>query len=308
MSKLPPLECLRFFEAAARHESFARAAWELNVTPAAVAYRVKTFEHHLHRRLFDRTRRGVSLNEQGKACFLDVRRVLAQVSNTMDGYRNGPQPSRLNILTVESIAERWLLPKLAGFNAAHPDIAFRIEIEPRTVESAHCNFDLWITFSGDALPSGAETELRETLFEEPLIPVCSPGLLADRGHPGRPRDLHDWPLLYQLGCASVWSRWFAAEDNREPDLLLASGFRLFGSLISAAIEGMGAAIGRPSELARELQQGTLVGLFGNRSRAISRCSLITSAAGSRKPEVQSFREWLLPRAAGQRGNRSSGDG
>ena len=128
MPKLPPLECLRYFESAARHESFVRAGRELGVTPAAVAYRIKVLEEHLGRTLFERHRRSISLNARGKACLRDVQRVLAEIGEIAELYGSDRSRRRLSIAAAESIADRWLMPRLSGFRALEPDVA--IEIEP----------------------------------------------------------------------------------------------------------------------------------------------------------------------------------
>ena len=117
-----------------------------------------------------------------------------------------------------------------------------------------------------------DTLLEETLYEEELLPVCSPALLAD------------------------WSYWFARQGESTPDLSRASGFRLYSMLVQAAVHGIGAAIGRPMLIARELEIRTLVPLFDRQSEAPERCCLITTAASRQRPEVRAFREWVLDEA------------
>ena len=296
---LPPLDSLRFFEAAARHESFARAAEELGVTPAAVAHRVQMLEKHLDVPLFDRRHRGVRLNRRGRAYLKEVQRILAEVHGVSERQRRWPR--RVRIVSVEAVAEKWLVPRLAAFKAEHPGVAIELETNHRGVDPDRRDFDAWLAYTGEtAAPRPVtrreDTLLEETLYEEDLLPICSPTLLAARGRPRRATDLDDWPLLYDLGWDADWSYWFARQGEPTPDLSRASGFRLYSMLIQAAVNGIGAAIGRSMLIARELESRTLVPVFERQAGAPERCCLITTAASRQRPEVRAFREWVLDEA------------
>ena len=296
---LPPLESLRFFEAAARHESFVRAGAELGVTPAAVAHRVRTLERHLATSLFNRRRRGVELNRRGRAYLKEVQRILAEVHAA--GERHGRRARRLRIVSVEAVAEKWLMPRLAGFTAAHPGIAIELETNHRDVDPERRDFDAWIAYSGETAAPRPVTRakdklLEDTLYKENLRPVCSPALLNERGRPRIPADLHDWPLLYDLGWDADWPYWFARQGRPSPDLSEASGFRLYSMLVRAAVNGSGAAIGRSMLIAQELEQQSLVPVFKRQAKAPERCCLITAAAARHRSEVQAFRRWILREA------------
>ena len=299
MLLLPPLDSLRFFEAAARHRSFARAATELDVTPAAVAHRVRMLEKYLDVPLFDRRPRGVDLNRSGQTYLKEVQRILAEVHGVSERQRRSPR--RVRIVSVEAVAEKWLAPRLATFKAAHPAIAIEVETNHRGVDPDRRDFDVWFAYTGEtAAPSPVtrreDTLLEETLYEEELQPVSSPALLAGRGRPHGPADLHDWPLLYDLGWDADWSYWFARQGQPAPDLARASGFRLYSMLIQAAVGGLGIAVGRPMLIAHELENRTLVPVFDRQAEAPERCCLITTAAARQRPEVQAFREWVLREA------------
>ena len=296
MLLLPPLESLRFFEAAARQQGFARAAEELRVTPAAVAHRVRMLEKHLDAPLFDRRQRSVRLNRRGQAYLKEVQRILAEVHGVSERQRRWPR--RVRIVSVEAVAEKWLLPRLATFKAAHPAVAIELETNHRGVDPERRDFDAWFAYTGEtAAPRPVtrreDTLLEETLYEEDLMPVCSPDLMAARGQPRTPGELGGWPLLYDLGWDADWSYWFARQGASPPDLSRASGFRLYSMLIQAAVHGIGAAIGRPMLIARELESRTLVPLFDRQAEAPERCCLITPAASRQRPEVRAFREWVL---------------
>ena len=298
--KLPPLECLRYFEAAARLESFVRAAREIGVTPAAVAYRVNVLEEHLGQTLFERHGRSVSLNPRGSACLRDVQRVLADIRVFSEIYGSGQPPRRLSIAAVEPIAERWLMPRLADFAALEPEIAIRIETDVAGTDPKGVDVDLWITYAGEAGAPPAPEARHETLFEETLFPMCSPALIEKRSRPSRAADLHGWPLLCHLGRRADWQNWFSVHETMVPDLSRASGFRLFSMVVKAAVEGMGVAIGSPSTMERELRQGSLVALFDADTGPRVTCCLVSSNASRHRTEVRAFRDWIVREGTAQR--------
>ena len=186
MSPLPPLECLRFFEIAARHESFVKAAAELSVSASAVAHRVKVLEAHLGGALFERRQRGVRLNRRGKAYLKDVQRILSELQVVTERRRAAVATRRLKLVSVESVAEKWLMPRLAEFRLSHPNIVIELETDHRGVDPAQRDFDIWIAYVGETAAPRPEGLYEETLYEEALFPVCSPALIEARGRPGDP--------------------------------------------------------------------------------------------------------------------------
>ena len=248
--------------------------------------------------------RGITLNSRGKACFADVRHILAEIRDVIERHRNGPQTRLLSVVAVESLAERWLMPRLADFNASWPDITIKVETD-LLVDHNSDDYDVWITYAGEARSPSPETARHETLFEEARVPVCTPALLATRGRPRDAAELHSWPLLYHLGWPSDWSSWFVAQGVTPPDLSRASGFRLCSMLVRAALEGMGATIGCPTWVASELEQGALVPVFDRHAESRATCCLITTAAARSRPQVRAFRDWVLRAAAEERSRAAS---
>ena len=296
---LPPLDCLRFFEAAARYQNFSLAARELKVTAASVTLRIRALENHLGTQLFERGHRPVRLNRRGKTYFADVQRILAELHEVTQRHRPGPRGSRIKIVSVETVADRWLMPRLTDFKANHPDIAIELETNHRGINPERRDFDAWIAYTGaTAAPRPVvrteEVLHEETLYEEELLPVCSPAMLAAYGRPRRPADLRDWPLLYDLGWSADWSYWCNRQGAPSPDLSQASGFRLYSLLVRAAVHGLGAVVGRAMLIAPELERGDLVPLFERQSDAPERCCLITTTAALHRPDVRAFRRWILP--------------
>ena len=219
MLHLPPLESLRFFEAAARHQSFSLAGGELGVTAAAVAHRIRTLEKHLDAPLFERRQRGVRLNLRGQAYLKEVQRILAEVHGVSEQHRR--EPRRVRIVSVEAVAEKWLMPRLPSFKASYPGIAIELETNHRGVNPDRNEFDAWLAYTGETaarrpVTRREDTLMEETLYEEELLPVCSPALLTARGRPRDPADLAGWPLLYDLGWNADWAYWFARQGQPTP--------------------------------------------------------------------------------------------
>ncbi len=273
---LPPLEALRFFEVAARHESFSAAAKELGVTAAAISYRIKTLEGHIGAKLFRRYAHGVGLNARGRAYVKDIEGIFAELRRATERRRGRPETQRLKLVAIEVVAEKWLMPLLADFRATHPGIAIEFEVDHGPVDPARRDFDIWIASTEEA-PHSLHSE---KLFEETLFPVCSPGLLAARGRPREPGDLHGWPLVYDLHWTTDWSRWFSHHGAAPADLSAASGFRLYTMVVQAAVGGLGVALGHSVMIARELEQGALVTLFDSPVAAPAPYLLVTAPGSS----------------------------
>ena len=296
MASLPPLDCLRFFESAARHESFSRAAAELGVTPAAVAHRVRMLEKHLGDALFDRGQRSVSLNCRGRVYLGDMQRILADIRSVSERHRSRAQHRRLRIVSLEGLAERWLMPRLIRFKTANPDIAIRLETDCNNVNPGGRDFDFWLTHVAAAAPQLhriPDTPIKDILFEEPFIAFSSPTLIETRGHPGTPADLLDWPLLYHLGREADWPYWFSRHDAATPDLTAGSGFRVYDMVIQAALGGLGVAVGYPSMIAGDIEQGALVPLFDPGGEVAMCYCLFTAPDPCARTEVRDFRTWML---------------
>ena len=166
----PPLEAFRFFDVAGRHQSFAKAARELGVTSGAVAHRVRTLEQYLGVELFERQSHGPALNARGQAFLIEVQHILSALDKTTERFHADATVGVLKLVAVEAFAERWLMPRLAAFRCAHPDIVIEFETDHCEVDPARRKFDVWIAFVAGV----SRTVQSEVLFEETLVPVCTP--------------------------------------------------------------------------------------------------------------------------------------
>ena len=173
----PPLEAIRFFEAAGRHQGFAKAARELGVTSGAVAHRVRTLEQYLGVELFERQSHGLALSARGQALLIEVQHTLSALDRTTERFRAGANAGALKLVAVEAFAEMWLMPRLAAFRCAHPEIVIEFETDHYEVDPARREFDVWIAFVARV----SRTVQSEVLFEETLAPVCSPAFLGIEG-------------------------------------------------------------------------------------------------------------------------------
>ena len=286
---LPPMGSLRFFEAAGRHRSFSRAARELGLTASAITHQVKTLESYLEGKLFARHRHGITLTERGASYLVDVQRILSELGAATRRHRNRQGAGLLKIVAVEIFAEKWLMPRLAQFQSAYPEVVVEFETDHREVDLVRRDFDLWIACTRE-VKAGLRVD---TLFEDTLVPVCSPGLLAAKGRPERANDLNRFPLLYHLEWQDDWAIWFARQHAPAADLAKAMGFRLYSMVIQAAVDGMGVALGHSRMIAPEVQSGRLVTLLDAPVAAPGRYLLATRPGSEEKPEVRAFRAWLL---------------
>ena len=287
----PPLEAVRFFEVAGRHQSFAKAARELGVTSGAVAHRVRTLEQYLGVKLFERQSHGLALSVRGHAFLVEVQHTLSALDKTTERLRASAKSGVLKLVAVEAFAEMWLMPRLAAFRSAHPEIVIEFETslsDHHKIDPARREFDVWIAFVG----SVPRTVQSEVLFEETLIPVCSPAFLASRGRPERPADLHGWPLLYDLAWDDYWAHWFACREAGTPDMSRASGYRLYSMMIQAALEGMGVALGHSLLIAPYLERATLVALFEPPVAAPARYFVAVAPGSGDKPAARAFLDWI----------------
>ena len=291
-----PLDAIRFFEVAGRHQSFAKAARELGVTSGAVAHRIRKLEQYLGVELFERRSHGLALSARGQAFLIEVQDTLSAFDDTTERFRAGAKAGALKLVAVEAFAEMWLMPRLAAFRSAHPEIVIEFETslgDHHEINPARRAFDVWIAF----VASVPRTVQSEVLFEETLVPVCSPAFLASRGRPEQPADLHGWPLLYDLAWDDYWAHWFASREAGAPDMSRASGYRLYSMMVQAAVEGMGVALGHSLLIAPCLERGTLVELLGPPVVAPARYFLAVAPGAGEKPEARAFLDWLRAESA-----------
>lgn len=294
--RLPTLNGLRAFEAAARHLSFTRAAEELNVTQAAVSHQIKGLEEQLGQELFRRIGRGLQLNEAGQQLFPHVRDGFDQLAKGIREIARDDAAGALNLSTFASIASAWLVPRLGGFRRLHPEIDVRMSIGDRLTDFRNDDVDIAIRY-GKGEWDGADSVF---LMSEDIYPVISPELLASGPPLREPADLltyrDDYPLLHDV-MPEDWGMWFASAGL--PDADIAHGYELEHShlIYQAAMAGEGVALGRSVLVRDALMSGRLVRLFDTALPAGFGYWLVAAPATWRRPKVRAFRDWLLEECA-----------
>ena len=296
--RLPSLDLLKGFEAAARLLSFTQAGAELYLTQSAVSRQILELENQLGVQLFQRKHRALALTEAGQALYAAAAQVLATMRGVTDRLRAVRGRRTLAVTTTQSFASLWLIPRLAGFTRAHPEVDVRISAETRVLDLERDGLDLAIRHGPPSL--AGPNAIR--LFGERVFPVCSPTLMKDPRRPLRePADLRRHVLLQydDPDGRHPWMHWKTwLEIERLTDLRPAGNIVLSGydQIIPAAIAGHGVALGRSPLVREAIAAGELVAPF-KRSADPARAyfAVLARDAGGR-PEVAAFLAWLREEA------------
>jgi LysR family glycine cleavage system transcriptional activator len=293
--KLPPLNALRAFEAAARQLSFTRAGQELHVTQAAISHQVKALEEWLGLALFRRRGRSIVLTENGQNYLAAVRDGLDLLAAATDRLTKRQDSGILTVATLASFAAAWLVPRLGRFRALHSDIDVRVAASDETVDFGRDDVDLAIRY-GSGLWPGLEVV---PLMTEDVFPVCSPALL--RGpHPLRqPDDLRFHTLLHD-DMRETWRIWLLAAGVEGVDPDRGPGFNLSALVVNAAVDGQGVALARSALIGDHLNTGRLVQPFELELPAEYSYYLVHPARALEHPKVRAFRDWVLAEVEGDR--------
>jgi LysR family glycine cleavage system transcriptional activator len=289
--KLPPLNAIRAFEAAARHGSFTRAAEELGMTQAAVSYQIKMLEDRVGTPLFARLPRQVVLTEAGRKLAPGVSEAFGMLAAAFDGVGRNVDTT-LSMSVLPTVAAHWLVPRLGRFQAQHPEIVVEIDTSHDVVDFGRDDFDLGIR-SGLGDWAGLEAH---RLLPSHFTPVCSPALLQGR-EIAEPADLLSLPLI---GPGDPWwGDWFAAAGLGTPDLSERRGPTLHTQQFEAmaAMTGQGVALVNPYFFAAEIAAGRLIQLFDLVVEAKRSYWLVYPKARRRLPKVRAFRDWIMEEAA-----------
>ena len=291
--RLPPLGALRAFEAAARHESFAKAADELAVTPAAVSQQIRQLEADLGVTLFRRLPRGLVLTQAGRSALPEFGQAFAHLSRAVEGLRGGSLVGPLVVSVIPSFAGRWLVPRLGRFVAAYPEIEITVRSELRNVDFAREDVDLGIRY-GKGIYPGLDTR---PLFTERVFPVCAPSLLAGERPLRKLDDLRHHTLLHDRQLSSdepslYWRTWLRDFGVEGWDQDRGPGFTDSLMMLAACERGLGVALGRGGLCADELASGRLVRPFQESRPADYAYYAVTSPGHAETPRVGAFLAWL----------------
>lgn len=296
--RLPHLNSLRAFEVVARHLSFAKAAEELGVTPAAVSQQIKTLEDYLGLELFKRANRAIFLTDAAKLMLPEVTEGFDLVASGLSRARAQRVPRHLIVTITPSVAAKWLMPRLERFTTQHPDIDVRLDTTTRIVDFSREDVDVAVRYGGGSWP-GLEVI---PLMAEEVFPVCSPKLL-EGGHTLRTADdLRYHTLIHDNSMPSdsafpQWSAWLEAAGARGIDAM--RGLHVNASMlaIQAAIDGQGVALGRSVLVRDDLATRRLVRPFDLAFPLRFGYYIVHPRKQHAVATVQAFKRWLCAEAA-----------
>ncbi|WP_428926482.1 transcriptional regulator GcvA [Marinibacterium sp. SX1] len=288
--RLPPLTALRAFDAAARHMSFARAADEIGVTPAALSFQIKSLEEHLGQPLFHRLNRAVELTEAGRALAPGTAEGFRALQVAWRMARRVKNDRTLTVTAGPAFTARWMAPRFYEFAKAHPEIELRFSASLRVMDFQRDEIDVAIRFG-----YGSD----EGLYAVPLAfewvtPVMLPEL-AER-YP-TPESLIGAPLLVDDSLDFVeppcdWAAWFRAVGlAHEPQL--ATHFSQADHAVDAALAGAGVALGRRALVIKDLHEGRLVAPYGVALKPQAHFRFLCPKGTEDRPAIAAFRDWIL---------------
>jgi len=290
-ARLPSLNGLRAFEAAARHLSFTLAASELNVTQTAISHQIRRLEEELGIRLFIRQNRALALTAEARDYLPGVRAAFNDLRLATDRLLRKDDDKVLTVSTLASLAAKWLLPRLADFQEQHPGIDVRITTSTSLVDFQRDNVDAAIRYGRGQWPG-----LRaDWLMADELFPVCSPSLLRGDKPLRQPEDLKGYPLLHTSNANSDdWRLWLTAaglpaDIARQPGIT----FDMIFMTIQAAIDGIGVAMGRTSYVQDDIAKGRLVVPFKIALPADAGFYLVAPEGRREAPKLAAFRDWMI---------------
>lgn len=294
--KLPSLNALRAFEAAARHLSFKAAASELNVSQSAVSHQIKTLENQLGFSLFARHPRAVKLTMRGQIYYPILREAFDQIAEGTNIMLNKTSQTVMNIQVYSTFTTRWLLPRLKGFQESNKNIQVHLHTSQSNTDFHHDSVDLGILI-------GQANNLSlhyDHLFDSELFPVCSPDYLAKNGPIESPRDLAKHSLLQVYPSPDDWPNWLAEQQNvllkLNPNMQL--HMESYNDAFESAAQGLGIALGQQPYLSRELADGSLVELFPEqRVKNPNHWYLACRVEQQQRPKIEIFRQWILSEIA-----------
>ncbi|MGZ3403473.1 MAG: transcriptional regulator GcvA [Phenylobacterium sp.] len=290
--RLPPLNALRAFEAAARHLNFSRAADELSVTPGAVSQQIQNLEDYVGAALFKRTPKGLLLTDAAQTALPALREAFDRLAEAASLLTAAVDGRRLTLTAPPSFAAKWLVPRLGAFEQAHPQVDVWLSAAIELVDLAAGEVDVAIRYGAGRYP-GLEVH---RLFSETVIPVASPEHLANQPLV-TPADLANHVLLHD-GSPDLddscpdWSMWLAARGLKTIDGMRGPRFNQSSLVIEAAVNGRGVALAKRTLAQADLEAGRLVAPLQIATAVDFAYYLVHPKAKGRLPQVKAFVSWI----------------
>ena len=285
---LPPLTALRAFEAAARHESFRRAADELSITQSAISHQIANLERHFGKALFQRAGRHAELTAAGQAFFPFVHEAMEKIDAGAKLLAR-PSPQELTVHIYVTMAARWMMPRLHRLQKACPDLMVRFNASQMDWEFDPQSADLGIICTLHPTRPGLEYI---PLFEAGLIAVCSPKLPLPGGMKD-PADLIRHPLLDVYTADNNWAHWLVVAGVSRSNAAAAVRFDSYLLALEAAADGQGIALVPDFLAAPDLLAGRLVQPVPLSVSQPEKWYLVARKGKFEEPASARFRDWLM---------------
>ncbi len=287
--RLPPLTALRAFEAAARHMSFALAAAELNVTPAALSFQIKSLEDHLGSPVFKRLNRAIELTEVGALLVPGTRDGFETLTGAWRGARRFLDQTHITVTAGPAFTSKWLAPRMFEFAQAHPDIELRFSAALRMMDLGRDDVDVAIRF-GYGRDDGVYAQW---LMPDFFTPLCTPDLAASMNSL---QDLTQQPLLYSddtsfLDPACDWPAWFKAAGI-ETQPTPGTHFNQADHALDAAMADGGVVLGRMALAQKSIREGRLVAPFKIALSTDAHFRVLCPLGAEKRPHIAAFLDWV----------------
>lgn len=297
LRRLPPLNALRAFEAAARHSSFKLAADELAVTPAAISQQIRLLESELEVTLFRREARSVIVTSGGRRLQAELAEAFTKIHAAVEDLR-APDHESLIISCSAPLLNKWLVPILSRFADQFSDITIQIDAKFGIADLTASGPNVAIRFGRPPEPG----LYSEEIFDETLLPLASP-VLVERLKLENPEDIRRAPLIHddslteRFPSAPTWSHWFEQVGINPSQANRGVHFGSYGDqAVDAAVGGVGVLLGRSLLACNDLQAGRLVSPFGPTIALSLRYYLVCAAGSEKTPAIAAFLEWARKEA------------
>lgn len=298
--QVPGMRALRTLEAAGRHLNFTRAALELGLTPAAVSHQIKELEEQLGLALFSRTSRTIELTEAGMLIHDAASQALERMARAVARARRIKRSAvQIRVTADATFASKWLLPRIDRFRKREPHLELRFDISEELRDFGYDDVDIGVRFGAGVYPG----LMAERLFDNVIIPVCSPVLLTNGPPLAEPRDLLHHTLVHiewsrQGVTWPNWRMWMAAAGIEDFDDSQCVLFEDSSHAVHAALEGNVVALADFAMVANDLSVGRLVRPFniGVKMPPEFAYHLVYPLEAAADPRIKAFRDWIMEEA------------
>ncbi|WP_394174643.1 LysR substrate-binding domain-containing protein [Thalassotalea litorea] len=285
--KLPPAHLLVVFEAAGRHQSFKKASVELFITPSAVSHQIRSLEEFLGFELFQRDKRGVSLNAAGQSYLNVVSQSLQKLEHATRELQNRFQSNILKISTFPSLSRNIILPRLASFQQQNPTLDIRIETSMNLLDLRYEDIDLAFRIGDGNWPDVAI----EKIMDVEIMAVCSP-TFKEQNDLTEVHQIAHVPLIDLAGFENVWGNWSRAVGNGKLQVEPKLTFNDYDASLQAAEQGLGVALAMSPIENYLLHSNILVDPFDLKADFPMALYAVYRNADQENKDIQTFIGWV----------------